>query len=138
MQTVLDDSNRLSGTLFIIGVLVLSTLNRLEQANLLILNSPIPNISVILSTFFEWVPKFGDAMSIGEQQVWPNQMVAYAQKHDIKITGLYNVDEDLENYEVDDLEEAQLKDVNSPARADKFSFNIMVGYNKATTYINKS
>jgi hypothetical protein len=136
METVMDDGERVGDTLFTIGVLVLSTLNRLEQANLLIVNSPIPNIPVILSTFFEWLPNFSDAMSGEEDQVWPNQIVAYAQKYEIEIKGLYNVEEGLEEYGVDDLDDEQLERVNSPAKADKFGFNTKVGSNYATSYIN--
>jgi hypothetical protein len=125
---VIDDGEGLSDTLFILGLAILSTLNRLEQADLLKANSPIPNLSMVLTTIFEWVGNFEDAISIGKEQVWPSQIVAYAEKHGIELNTVYNAEEMLENHSVDDLTPANLKLVKSAAKADKFGFKAKVTF----------
>jgi hypothetical protein len=128
-RTVLDDGERVSNTLFGMGMAVLATLNILEQHSLLKADSSIPNIPVTLSLVFQWISTFTDAMDndLATQCDWPNMIVAYAEKNGIEIKGLYNVDEILEEYGTEDMKKADKKKVTDPPKADKFSFVTKVG-----------
>ena len=129
---MLEDGERVSSTLMVIGSALLTTLNMLEQANLLKVGSSIPNIPTILSMYFEWIPNFGDAISSCDSEDWPQQIVAYAEKHDIEIKGLYNVTENLEGFGTESLDEDTLDKVNSPPAPDKFGYLVEVFFVLAT------
>lgn len=75
-----------------VGLAILSTLNILEQADLLKNGSIIPNIPLILSLFLGILGGFTNIMS-DEDQGWPNAITAYAEKYNIKIKGKYGVTE---------------------------------------------
>lgn len=92
LVTVIDHGKRVYETLQIVGLTVLSTLNMLEQADLLKNDSVILNIPLVLSLFLGFLGDFADAMSFrGKDQDWPNAITAYAEKHNIKIKGKYGI-----------------------------------------------
>lgn len=119
--TVIDDGERVYETLQIVGHTVLSTLNILEQADLLKNDSVIPNIPLILSLFLGFLGNFADAMSVrGENQDWPNAITAYAEKHDIKIKGKYGISG--KHYRADRLSAKKIALVGKAASVDKWKF----------------
>jgi hypothetical protein len=120
----MDDGERVSNTLSSIGMMVLTTLNVLEQHSLLEAGSSIPNIPVTLSLVFKWISDFSDAMDTdaATQCDWPNMIVAYAEKKGIEIKGLYDVDEILEQHSTKQMKQADKKKVMAPPKADKFNF----------------
>jgi hypothetical protein len=119
--TVIDDGERVCETLQIVGLTVLSTLNILEQADLLKNDSVIPNIPLILSLFLGFLGNFADAMSVrGEDQDWPNAITAYAEKHDIKIKGKYGITE--KHYRANRLSAKKIALVGKAASVDKWKF----------------
>lgn len=121
LVTVIDDGMRVYETLQIVGLAILSTLNILEQGDLLNNDSVIPNIPLILSLFLGFPGDFGDAMSLGdEDQDWPNAITAYAAKHDTNIKGKYGVTG--ENYPADELSAKKIALVEKAASVDKWDF----------------
>jgi hypothetical protein len=76
--------------------------------------------------FFQWIPNFEDAISSCDSEDWPQQIVAYGEKHNIEIKGLYNVKEILEDYGTEDMDEDALVEVNSPPAPDKFGYLVEV------------
>jgi hypothetical protein len=118
---VIDDSRRVCETLQIAGLAILSTLNILEQADLLKNNSIIPNIPLILSLFQGFLRDFTNIMSSrDENQDWPNAITAYAEKHKIEIKGKYGVTK--EYYRSQKLSSKKLTLVRSVASIDKWEF----------------
>lgn len=118
---VIDDSIRVCETLQIVGLAILSTLNILEQADLLKNDSIIPNIPLILSLFLGFLGDFANAMSLrDEDQDWPNAITAYAEKHNIKIKGKYGVTK--KYYRAHRLSSKKLALVRAVASIDKWKF----------------
>jgi hypothetical protein len=94
---------RVSSTLALIGVAVLTALNKLEAANLLKHGSSIKNIPLILSIYLmiaddhkdEMNNWFSDQVGTKNWNLWPDRIVAYARHHNIKLsdeTGIKNTD----------------------------------------------
>ena len=92
-----------------IGVAVLTALNKLEAADLLKQGSSIKNISLILSMYLMIADHYKDAMSnwfsdrvrIKDWNRWPDRIVAYAHHHNIKLsdeTGIKNTDKLVQNF----------------------------------------
>ncbi|PVH69177.1 hypothetical protein DL98DRAFT_598877 [Cadophora sp. DSE1049] len=121
LWNMIDDSMRVSDTLQIVGLAILSTLNILEQADLLKNDSIIPNIPLILSLFLGFLGDFVNAMSLrDEDQDWPNAITAYAEKHNIEIKGKYGVTK--KYYPAHSLSSKKLALVRAVASTDKWKF----------------
>lgn len=119
--TVIDDGKRVYETLQTVGLAILSTLNMLEQADLLKNDSIIPNIPLILSLFLGFLGDFANDMSLrGEDQDWPNAITAYAEKHEIKIKGKYGVTG--KHYRANRLSTKKIALVGKAASVDKWNF----------------
>lgn len=94
---------RVSSTLAMIGVVVLTALNKLEAADLLKQGSSIRNIPLILSMYLMIADQYKEGMNswwsdqieIKDWTRWPNRIVAYANQHNIELsdkTGIKNTD----------------------------------------------
>jgi len=105
-------------TIELIGLTLLSTLNCIEKENLW---DSLPNLSLILSMYVFWLPNFDDAMDINEQN-WIPGLVAYAEKHDMKIEGIYGIEHAVAKFPSDELEEAELRKIKKAASKDKHGF----------------
>jgi len=118
---VIDDTMRVCETVHIVGLAILSTLNILEQADLLKNNSIIPNMPLILSLFLGFLGGFANVMSLrDEDQDWPNAITAYAEKHNIEIKGKYGVTKKC--YPAHRLSSKKLALVMAVASIDKWKF----------------
>jgi hypothetical protein len=121
LATVIDDGRRVYETLQTVGLAILSTLNMLEQADLLTNDSVIPNIPLVLSLFLGILGNFVDAMSLkGEYQDWPDAIMAYAKKHDIKIKGKHGVTG--KHYRTNKLSTKMIVLVGKATSVDKWKF----------------
>jgi hypothetical protein len=100
---------RVSSTLALIGVAVLTALNKLEAADLLKQGSSIKNIPVILSMYLmigdvyknEMNSCFSDHIKIKDWNRWPDRIVAYVHHHNIELsdkTGIQNTDKFVQNF----------------------------------------
>lgn len=111
-------------TIELIGCALLSTLNNLEKDSLW---DAVPDLGLVLAMFIYWVPGFADAMSINEQN-WLPKVVAYAEKHDTQIRGVYNIEAVVAQFSSDDLEDDQLKKTKRAPSKDKHGFKQMVAF----------
>ena len=114
-QTGLEDGERFVATLIMIGRVILATLHALERADLLKKDSPIPNIPLILSLFLHASKDGDEGLLLTESAQWPNIIVAYADKHNIDIKGVFDVTG--EDYPADDLDDEMFDLVNKKSRA---------------------
>jgi hypothetical protein len=118
-----DDADGWSDSNFMVGMMVLATLNSLERAGLLVENSPLKDLGFVLAligdfVYGEWeiqeeVPFFTrDEESTTENEppieaCWPYIIVDYAKRHGIKIHGVLGVEDGFLK-KFDDLEKAKL------------------------------
>ena len=97
-------------TLALIGVAVLTALNKLEAADLLKHGSSIKNIPLILSMYLMIADDHDDEMShwfsyrlrIKNWTHWPDRIVAYARHHNIELsdeTGIKNTDKLVQKFD---------------------------------------
>lgn len=119
----MDDTDCVCETIEIIGCAIISTLNNLEKDGLW---DAVPNLGLILSMFIYWIPNFADAMSMNDQN-WLPELVAYAEKHNMQIQGVYDIQKDVSPYPSDDVEDEKLKKIKRAPSNDKYGFKQMVG-----------
>lgn len=101
---------------------MLSTLNILDRAGLTKKASPIPNIPLVLSLIYKFVRTLSDIIDQGERQAWPYQLIALAKKCELEISGVYNIEETLEEYDEAALKTREKNAVYKKEGADKFGF----------------
>ncbi|KAK5662239.1 hypothetical protein OQA88_8144 [Cercophora sp. LCS_1] len=135
MMTMADDGDLVDATVQLIGRLFLSMLAQLERDNLLAKDSEIQNLDVVMALFIKITEGFGEsglleeskAESIGpakDKRKWfphqyPNQILAYAQKYDIKLVGPSDLEDVAAKFDAD----APLpKPESNTGKADPFNF----------------
>ncbi|EON68928.1 hypothetical protein W97_08186 [Coniosporium apollinis CBS 100218] len=116
----LEDGERVNEILNVIGLALLSTLNKLEAASLLKPDGPVKDLELVLCLMLDFCSGYDVDF---EDVVWPHQVVAYANKAGLKLDKLHNMRKDLERYSEDKLDKKKKDLVYSAPKEDKFEFN---------------
>lgn len=111
---MMDDGQRWSDTVAMIGITTLSVLNQLERANLLRKDSPLKDLGLVLALIgkFSWECfdiRGGEIPFISQEreEAWPYKIVQYGRTHNIPIVGVHGVKEKFLD-EYGDEEEANM------------------------------
>lgn len=120
----IDDGERVSDTIRVVGTTLLAALNTLDRNDLLKPNSEIKDISLVMGLFLKISGIFGDAIFIGEEeQEWPEYIIAYAKGKGIKLGDTpFGVEEDVNRAETD----AKLPTRSGKGAEDRFNFKNLV------------
>lgn len=97
-------------------------LNQLEKDKVW---DQVPNLSLVVGIYFAMLNDFEDAMDCAEDEdvaSYPAMIRLYAEKHKMPIKGVYGVNKYVDNWKIDELDEAQVKLVKKAAVKDKFKF----------------
>lgn len=93
---MLDDAERVGKTVTLLGFALLATVHQMEMVGLLADNGKaMRSFQLVLSLWFGGlVEHTGDARiccSWNGAKTWPSQVIAYANKFDVPIEGMYDV-----------------------------------------------
>jgi hypothetical protein len=113
----MDDGERFNRTALLLVHAMLATLGVLGRENMLIPNSPIPNISLMVALFFRWL----HGLELDDEEDHLGMIVAVMEKHNMAIAGLHNMDH-MDEFEAADDEELQSKTKGKLAGKDQFKY----------------
>lgn len=106
---MMDDGERWSNTVAMIGIGILATFNALERADLLKKDSPIKDLGLVLALLGDFMATCVDQtggipyISNDREVCWPYKIVAYAKAHDIEISGVHGIQKTfVEKYDNED------------------------------------
>lgn len=119
----MDDGDRVSATIELIGRSFLTTLAELDRVQQLREDTPIKDLGLVMSLYLSWADDLSD-YSIDEGNFnWRREIVAYA-KHaqvDLVATGCYGVGDKLEALEDEELD-GSIEPMGRSTKADRWDW----------------
>lgn len=124
LEADIDDGERVSATINVVGTALLAALNTLDRDGLLKPDSEIKDISLVMGLFLEIAAIFEDAMSIDEEgQKWPEYIMTYAKEKCIELGDPpFGIAENLKEADTG----AKLPTRSGKAAEDRFNFKKLV------------
>jgi len=101
----MDDGDRIVHTISLIGTMLLSTIDVLNEKSLFSTNSIIKDIPLVLALAISFTMEYPAGPS--DELQWRKVVVRMAKEHDIKITGPFGMDEKIEEIEAEVAEDLE-------------------------------
>ena len=114
-----DDGERVESILELVSSSLLSTLNKLEEAQLLKPDGPVKDLELVLSLYFHWWPTYSENLDVEDLLEKVN---AYANKAGLKLDKLYNIKETIDEYPESNMNKKERDLVRAGPKEDKFKF----------------
>lgn len=123
--TMIDDGERFTETVNLIGNAVLTAIDGLKRRDLFVRASPVRNIPLVLSLLFAWVEPMDDMTEMDEPcgvVDWPSVVIEMARTAEIEISGVYEIDKVLQTYAERPVTAESRNLLSKNPKADAFGF----------------